>query len=57
MCHVEREKNSGREMHDVGMIEAEEDQYLVHTLPSFSVTFSKMGFSANSATSLPGATP
>jgi len=33
-------------VHNVGMIEAKEDQYLIHTLPWFSVTLFKMGFSA-----------
>jgi len=28
---------------NLGMIQAQEDQYLIHTPPSFSVAFVKMG--------------
>jgi len=35
-------------LHNVGMIEAQKDHYLIQTLPSFSMTFFNMGFIATS---------
>ena len=43
-------------LHNFGMIGAQKDHYLIQTLPSFSVSFFNMGFSATSCV-IPTAIP